>query len=149
MTSLAELQLDLTRARLHLRNSAYIDHQYHLLPQEWSYQIQGHSSGPDSLRQFGVGDYFNDYTRYVDEMSAVEPLPVLIPRKTFPDPFTKSSSRVDDVGKTEKWPCKLGKHWQSDTIQVQTRFPRSGKDWLHNWAEYMYMVGEFGAKQMK
>ncbi|KAK0059053.1 hypothetical protein Bpfe_011663 [Biomphalaria pfeifferi] len=216
MTSLAEL--DSSKARYDLRNSAYIDHRYHIDHQQWSLGNESRQLGSDTKRLFGIGDYLNDYTRYVDEMTVIEPLPSLIPTKSFPDPFAQismeqhfSSPRLDETQRwlsrspgldetqrwlsrspgldetqrwlsrssgldetqrwlsrspgldetqrwlsrspgleeTQRWPCKLGMRCRRNPFHVETRFPRHGGDWLHNWTEYMYRIGELGAKQLK
>uniref|UniRef100_A0A2C9KQF6 Uncharacterized protein n=1 Tax=Biomphalaria glabrata TaxID=6526 RepID=A0A2C9KQF6_BIOGL len=167
MTSLAELQLDSSKARYDLRNSAYIDHRHHIDHQQWSLGNESRQLGSDTKRLFGIGDYLNDYTRYVDEMTVIEPLPSLIPTKSFPDPFAQISmeqhfsrspgldetqrwlSRSPGLDETQRWPCQLGMRCRRNPFQVEARFPRHGGDWLHNWTEYMYRIGELGAKQLK
>ncbi|KAI8797516.1 hypothetical protein BgiBS90_002693 [Biomphalaria glabrata] len=180
MTSLAELQLDSSKARYDLRNSAYIDHRHHIDHQQWSLGNESRQLGSDTKRLFGIGDYLNDYTRYVDEMTVIEPLPSLIPTKSFPDPFAQISMEqhfsrspgldetqrwlsrspgLDEtqrwlrgspgLDETQRWPCQLGMRCRRNPFQVEARFPRHGGDWLHNWTEYMYRIGELGAKQLK
>ncbi|CAG5136333.1 unnamed protein product [Candidula unifasciata] len=71
----------------------------------------------------------------VEQMAAVDPLPILTPL----EPIKKSLLPDED-----KWPCELPKTRQT----IQERFPRK-KDWMHDWANSYYMVGDGGAKTKK
>ncbi|CAL1529204.1 unnamed protein product [Lymnaea stagnalis] len=136
-------------ARGSLKHSVYIDR--NLQPPKHPWPVRPHEKSktwPCSLRQYGIDDYLNNYTMSVDDMSKVDPLPVLTPINLFPDPYLEAVLRPRYLDSVGNWPCQL----HSDLLTrcpVKTRFPYPGRDWFRKWAEYMYVIGEFGAKTQK
>ncbi|BFZ03438.1 hypothetical protein BsWGS_06477 [Bradybaena similaris] len=106
--------------------------------------LSGFGSGRVSGRKFGIGEFLNNYDHPVEQMAAMDPLPLLIPLK----PFLESAPSDEDIRTleqhVEKWRCEFKEVKRT----TQERFPRR-KDWMHDWAEYMYTAGDCGAKVKK
>ncbi|GFR99086.1 hypothetical protein ElyMa_004519400 [Elysia marginata] len=92
-----------------------------------------------------IGDYINNYAYSVNEMRVARQLPVLIPTVPFPDPYLRKPPYGQGKGQVEQWPCSMSRP-ETRQSRRETFYPRR-RDWIHDWAEKMYRIGEFGAKQ--
>ncbi|KAK3772007.1 hypothetical protein RRG08_008246 [Elysia crispata] len=98
-------------------------------------------------RNISIGDYINNYTYSVSEMAAVREVPLLIPLVPFPDPYQRVPRYGEGKGQVEHWPCSMSK--LETRLQKNVAFYPRHRDWMQDWAEKMYKIGEFGAKQIR
>ncbi|RUS68857.1 hypothetical protein EGW08_023381 [Elysia chlorotica] len=83
----------------------------------------------------------------VSEMTAVRTLPALSPVVPFSDPYLQAADSLQAKDSEPRWPCTMSKP-ESESLKPVAFYPRP-RDWMHDWAEKMYKIGEFGAKQKK
>ncbi|RUS68856.1 hypothetical protein EGW08_023380 [Elysia chlorotica] len=94
-----------------------------------------------------IGDYINNFSYSVSEMTTTRPLPALFPVVPFPDPYLQAADSLRAKASEPRWPCTMSKpEWKS--MRPVAFYPRP-RDWMHDWSEKMYKFGEFGAKQQK